>query len=214
MAAESLESITGFIEWSESALHQLAANLTALGYEFKNEGGPIKLSESDASLLALEARFGELPAFYRAFYRRFQCVDFRQSDRQLQSKDSKVSGLGLNCPLVFCSLDRIESIRAELRESELPVESDGLHFLPTGSVASNCDPKGIWIPSVEPDPVLYNDGAGPISLTQEVRESVLAGGFPFWKTMFRRRQHCSPLGHSPPYPELLPQLLQGINPPP
>jgi hypothetical protein len=206
-------SIAAFFEWAETALRQLASNLSNLGYEFENELGPLGFSESDASVLAVEVRFGELPVAYKAFYRRFQFVDFRQTARQLQIGGSELSGLGLNCPLAFCSLETMERMRAELAEW-VPIESDGRHFLPTGSAASNCEPKGVWVPSPNLDPVLFDEGAGPVTLIEELRGAVLAGGFPFWQSMFRRNRHVSPLGFSPPYLKLLPRLLHGIEQPP
>lgn len=213
MATDHCGSISAFFRWSEMALRQLAINLTDLGYEFENEAGPLGFAESDALVVAVEARFGELPAAYRAFYQTFCFVDFRQAGHQLHTQGAEVSGLGFNCPLVFEPLYKIDGMRAELAECGVPVESEGRHFLPTGSSASNCESKGVWVPSRALDPVLFDEGAGPVSLIEEVRDAILAGGFPFWMSMLRRSRRTSPLGFSPPYPELLPRLLKGIEPP-
>jgi hypothetical protein len=214
MATDRWGSISAFSHWCEAALRQLAINLMGLGYEFENEAGPLGFTESDALVEALEERFGELPAAYRAFYQTFCFVDFRQAGHQLHSQGSEVSGLGLNCPLVFEPLYKIDGMRAELAECGVPIESEGRCFLPTGGSASNCEPKGVWVPSRVLDPVLFDEGAGPVSLIEEVRDAILAGGFPFWMSLLRRSRHTSPLGFSPPYAELLPRLLRGIEQPP
>jgi hypothetical protein len=215
MAIDSLETLTEYMRWIEASLQQLAANLQALGYEFENQLGPLAKSESsDTSIAMVESCYGELPKAYRLLYSTFAHIDFRQSHRQLHTAGSNLSGLGFNCPLVFVSLAEVPRLRDELVDSGFSVDVDGRRFLPTGDAASNCEPKGVWVPSTEIDPILFDDGAGPISLIDDLEGALIAGGFPIWPPTFKQRIRSSPLGHLPAYPTLLPQLLRGIDPPP
>lgn len=214
METDNSKYVHRFFEWADIAMQQLKDNLLSLGYEFRCRGEPFQFSDSDLLIVDVERRFGQLPIAYKALYRKFCFIDFRQSDSQLHDHGSKVGGLGLNCPLVFAPVTRIEKMRAEIVRCGGIIVSDRRNFLPTGSAASNCEPKGVWVPSSDIDPVLFDEGAGPVTLMDEIRNAILAGGFPFWKFMFRRSRHTSPLGFSPPYPNLLPYLLHNIEPPP
>jgi hypothetical protein len=205
-----------FIETAKHNILKLADTLTSVGYEFANRKGAVQLSsESTRELLnATEAKFGELPMLLKMWYHTFACVDFSQSKDQLYGSDcGAVAGLGLNCTLVFLDLESCIELRSDLSEAfSDTLRMNGRTFLPLGGVASNCDPKGIWIPSNEFDPVIYNDGAGPISFASEVRTAIHSGGFPFWDRMFRRTRFASPLGFSPAFNQLRPILTQDLLP--
>lgn len=196
----------------EPALARLHANLCELGYEFANPSGPIShASGTDVLLLGeLEEKYGAFPLLFRSWYQTFRYVDFRQSERQLTQPGSPVSGLGLNCPLVFVALVDMEMLRTDLKQCGYNVGRGSESFLPTGAMASNCEPKGVWVPSSDIDPVLYDEGAGPISFATEVEMALRAGGFPFWYNIYRKARHISPLGHSPAFPIIFPKLVQGL----
>lgn len=99
----------------------------------------------------------------------------------------------------------------ELRQSGRVIKrEDGKNFLPLGTFAFNCEPKGVWLPDQSVDPVLYDGGRGPVSLSEELRTVFSSGGFPFWAHMFRRRAFVSPLGFSPKYPELREALRKDL----
>lgn len=204
-----------FIETARHNLLTLQANLSDLGYAFADPGGAVQLADQEArdAVRSLEQRVGRLPTLYRKWYESFRSVDFTQNEEQLRdSSGHRLAGLGLNCPLIFLSIDSCFRFKKELKAYGVRVEDEkGQHLIPFGSTASNCEPKGVWVPNTEHDPVIYDDGAGPITLSREIVSAFEAGGFPFWHRMYQRRRFTSPLGVAPAYQEVLPLLLRNLR---
>src|SRR5262245_50798203 len=89
-----------------------------------------------------ERQCGEVPLLYRRWYERIGRVDFSQAREQLLGvRVGPTSGLGLNCSLIFLDLPAALSTAAEVESDARP----GI-FVPTGAYASNCEPKGVWVP--------------------------------------------------------------------
>ncbi len=185
------------------ALHK---NLTGIGYRFLRDNGPVQFAtESDREALAeIDQRFGPLPIVFRRWYESFSYVDFSQDPKQLYEDGELASGLGCNITLVFRDLRWCLNFREELRAKCKLMSRESLDrsFLPTGGIASNNEPKGIWLPSGSPDAPLYDDGAGPVFFSEEIRVALRAGGFPYWEQMFKRRRVSSHLGFCAKLPEL------------
>lgn len=203
-----------FVTRSKAALSRLAQNLSALGYAFANSGGPLQFAQP-ADIQALErlaASHGPLPKLYEHWYRTFRCVDFSQHPSQLEQAGHLLSGIGLNCPLVFLDLLECTALRDHLGQLGLQVSTpDGRWLMPTGTAASNCDPKGVWIPADSLDPELYDEGAGSVTMSVEITNAIEHGGFPFWQQCLRRGLTASPLGFTPDYQRVRPLLLSGVT---
>jgi hypothetical protein len=206
--------VDSFINICQRNLLALRQALSDLGYQFARPAGPLQpADDADRAMVAdAERRFGELPFLLRRWYDTFRYVDFSQAPDQLQFGSLPVSGLGYNITLVFVELERCVRFRDELRASGIAVEREreGKSLLPLGTFASNCEPKGVWLPDHSTDPVIYDDGAGPVSLSDELRAAFQSGGFPFWDRMFRKRRFVSPLGFAPKYLELRETLRRDI----
>lgn len=152
--ATQLTDIAGVEHFLENARHNLLAlqsNLMELGYEFANARGAVQLADEEAkqAVLTLEQRKGELPALYRKWYESFRCVDFTQQDSQLRdSTGHRLAGLGLNCPLVFIDIGASMDLQEELEGYSVHIRNaKGQELIPIGGSATNCDPKGVWIPN-------------------------------------------------------------------
>ncbi len=197
-------------------LIQIEINLCKLGYKFANPRGAIvpNLNNENRALRKLSEAYGVLPTLFTALYERVEYVDFTQDSSQLmEPNDDLVAGLGLNCTLVFGSLDTLQERQEALTSSGWKcMNLAGNVFIPFGSYASNSTPKGVWLPDGATDPTIYDAGAGAISLGNEIRSSIRAGGFPFWKQMFAKRRFTSPIKNVPNYRVILPLLLEGITP--
>ena len=128
----------------------------------------------------------------------------RKIRNRLYEDGELASGLGCNITLVFRDLRWCLNFREELRAKCKLMSRESLDrsFLPTGGIASNNEPKGIWLPSGSPDAPLYDDGAGPVFFSEEIRVALRAGGFPYWEQMFKRRRVSSHLGFCAKLPEL------------
>jgi len=208
-----------FMQEIAENLEALKRNLTNLGYRFAAQNDPILYAESvdQIKLNALADQFGPLPLFFQMWYEHFRSVDFTQHPSQLHSDcPSPIAGLGYNCVLIFQSIDSAMSMRTLLVEKNIPVErqekfrAKSSFLFPTGAIASNCCPKGVWIPDESKDPILYDDGAGPISFSCEIRSALEHGGFPFWSKLARRGKSYLPIKHSPDFLQILLLLMQGI----
>jgi len=203
---------------AERSLTRIRMNLDDLGYEFLDPNPIVFADETDKAVLNnLESRWGTLPLFYKEWYRRFRNVDFSQASSQLfASEPCDVAGLGLNMTLVFRDIKSSLILRDELAVSEMEVsrERNGKeqHFMPTGAIASNCEPKGVWLPDATIDPVLFNDGGGPITFTTELRMAIAGCGFPFWVHLFKRRIISLPLKFGPAWKKIEPALRRGAPP--
>jgi hypothetical protein len=216
--AATIKNSTGIDQFIEIARHNLIAlqaNLLELGYEFANSLGAVQLADerSKKAVHSLEQQFGELPVLYRKWYESFRCVDFSQKSSQLRDATGhRMSGLGLNCPLIFLDIDTCVRLRHEIEGHGVRIQNEkGQKIIPFGSAATNCDPKGIWVPDSTMDPIIYDEGAGPVTMAQEVVAAFTAGGFPFWKKMFGRRRFTSPIGVAPAYQEILAALLRNLR---
>lgn len=203
MALLTIEDVDSFLQRVEVALVELEAALRDLGYRFENPNGPVQFHESQVALDKLDsirANYGHLPVLFERLYTRFREVDFSQHPAQLLEPNSDpVAGLGLNCSLIFL---RLEDSAARLKDIASQPNSgtyfrEQSHFIPTGGIASNCTYKGIWVPDASMDPVLFDDGGGPITLSCELANAIRAGGFPFWKHLFTKRRFSSPIRNTP-----------------
>src|SRR5882724_7337045 len=210
-----ITDIDRFIEFARHNLLALQANLTGLGYRFAASTGGVQLADDEAEKMIriLEKRFGQLPALYRKWYESFACVDFSQDPTQLRdSSGEKLAGLGLNCPLVFLDINSCLRLQKSLEGAGVHTRhGNTLELLPFGGSASNCEPKGVWVPNAALDPIIYNEGAGPVTMSQEIIAAFEAGGFPFWRNMYRRGRFTSPLGVAPAYQDILPLLLKNLS---
>ena len=218
MATPEESQVRHFVEMSIASLGRLESNLLRLGYRFANGDGAIRCltAGTNLALQRLKEQYTDLPQLFVAWYDRVEYVDFRQERTQLlERSDEIVAGLGLNCTLVFESLSRVQQLQDDLESLGHGCRNEALQetprtFIPTGVCASNSTPKGVWLPDRSNDPVLYDAGAGPVTMASEITRSLRAGGFPFWKEMFSRRRFRSPIPNTPRYPEILPQLMEGV----
>ena len=219
--------------WNAQAnLELLHGRLMELGYEFADPGNSFRPAtvEDHALIDQIQAEFGELPIILRKWYERFGSVDFRQAESQLcYEKDARappgpdVFGLGSHPVLVFLSLGRCLELRRYLAERHASVvkEAQALGhrldsstelgpFLPLGGWASNCEPKGVTLPSGAIDAVLYNDGGGDIYFVNQLRIAFRGGGFPFWLWSLNKKRFYSPYEYRPNFAKLLPRLTEGL----
>lgn len=209
------DSVNRFIEDVRYNLVTLEGNLKTLGYNFANQNGAVQLASvsSLAALRSFERRFGIVSILFKCWYEAFHCVDFTQSNSQLYSTNGeRLAGLGLNCPLIFLDIDTCFRTFQDMGiADQIASQKNGKTFIPIGGAASNCDPRGIWVPDTGIDPNLYDDGAGPVTMYAEVKVAIEAGGFPFWMKMFSRRRFTSPLGVTPDYKNILPVLIHNLR---
>lgn len=207
--------VDSFLDTCKHNLLTLQENLSNLGYRFLNTSGPLHFADrADCdAIAATQQRFGTIPLLIRRWYQTFRSVDFSQDPRQLRDPTSAVGGLGYNVTLVLRDINWCTSFRDELIVSGVMVEREAehTHLLPFGTFASNCEPKGVWIPDDSVDPAIYNDGGGPVLFSDELRVAFRSGGFPFWDCMLSRRRFTSPLGFSPQYRILRELLRQGMK---
>lgn len=206
--------IPQFVDSSINKLLRLESNLRRLGYKFANLDGPIRLIAPGTSthLDKLYERYAEIPALLSEWYDRLDYVDFRQDKSQLLYPSQDVTaGLGLNCSLVFEPLSQHTQLQTVLEANGYSCKnSKGQDLIPIGCYASNCMPKGVWLPDSSIDPVLYDAGAGPVSMGTALDQAIQAGGFPFWRHLFSKRRITSPIPNTPRYLEILPQLIEGV----
>lgn len=212
MKKVELESeVLSFIELCRHNFGCLQRNLERLGYRFARGEEPFVVNQTHDIARDELTSFGEVPKLIREWYRRFRYVDFSQADDQLYGSGSEaVSGLGYNNVLCFLEVSRCIQIRNQLHEEGFRVNDGGSRFIPLGGIASNCEPKGIWLPCREIDPIIYDDGAGPVTFSQEIADAFARGGFPFWDRMFRKRIITSPIGLVPNFREIRDTLIEGM----
>ncbi len=205
-------------------LRLLRDRLIALGYRFERpEEVIVDAAERDrAAVIDLELSMGTLPLIVRTWYQRIASVDFRQHPDQLfyrqtlsaDCADLPVVGLGLHVPLVFLRIERCLELRdqmiARCAASQVPSRSFE-KFFPVGGYASNCDPKGLALPSQGIDGTLYNDGDGNICFVDELRKAFCSGGFPFWRRKAQYRRGVALIGRRPDFRQLLDSLVDGLQ---
>lgn len=208
--------VDAFLDAVHANLSALEANLRSLGYRFARPEGPYRVADRAAidRVGELERRHGPIPPLVRGLYSRFESINFAQDPGQLHGPPGDpVAGLGWHCPLVYAGIDSCLRMAAEGIAPRSPeAEAAGRTFIPTGGYVSNCDPVGFWTPDATIDPVIYDEGLGPITLSRELTLVFHAGGFPFWKHMFRRGTPPSPLPVSPDYGAILPVLKRNLLP--
>lgn len=215
--SQSRQIAQEIVNRSFANLSYLHNTLIRLGYKFARPGNALREAsvEDKRHLEWLEGQYGPLPVIMRAWYERIGCVDFRQHDAQLLGREqSDVAGLGCNCVLVFLSIAECLELQAEFfgNESEpqgIP-RGNSQSLFPLGSIASNNDAKGFWLPDESFDVAIYNDGAGDIYFVQEVRMAMEWGGFPFWKVLLRKKKFSTPIGCVPEFRRLLPVLTKDL----
>ena len=71
-------------------------------------------------------------------------------------------------------------------------------------------PKGFALPGTGIDGVIFNDGGGDTHFVDEIRKAFQWGGFPFWKTVFKKPDFCAPMNYRPNFEKLLPILKDGL----
>ena len=177
--------VDDFLQRCSHNLRTLQSNLVGIGYHFLRPNGPFQLAnDQDREAIGeAEKRFGQLPTLLRRWFETFRYVDFSQDSKQFDDRSVPLAGLGYNMALVFPEIGYCIQYQGELSQSGRVVRrEDGKHFLPFGTFASNCEPKGVWLPDHLIDPILYDDGGGPVSFSQELRNVFATGGFPFWRT--------------------------------
>lgn len=206
--------LRAFVELAVTNLLQIEANLQKLGYKFANQHGAVgQLTVSaNPALEKLRQAYDKVPDLLCVWYDRVEYVDFSQDKAQLsEPSDNPVAGLGLNCTLVFGSLSTVCERQTMLEVNGISCKKgEGCEFFPLGTFASNCMPKGVWLPDGANDPIIYDAGAGPVTMSDEIIQSIRAGGFPFWEQMFSKRRISSPIPNTPRYPDILPALLEGV----
>jgi hypothetical protein len=180
----SASDVDSFIRNSMHNLQALQANLTRIGYRFVRAAGPFQFADDqDRAVIGnVEEQLGHIPLLVRRWYETFRYIDFSQDPAQFHDASALVAGLGYNLSLVFREIESCIQLRDELRRSGIVIdrgEGDN-RLLPFGSSASNCEPKGVWLPDHTVDPILYDDGNGPVSFSAELRTAFRSGGFPFW----------------------------------
>ena len=209
----SLIDVERFIEGCVHNVKELRANLTGIGYQFARSDGPVQFAnEGNREIIAdCERSLGELPFLVRRWYETFRYVDFSQDARQFQDRSASAGGLGLNVTLVVLEIEKCIEFRQTLKQSGTVVDREHRQtFLPFGTFASNCEPKGVWLPDSATDPVIYDDGGGPVLFSQELRNAFRSGGFPFWEHMYRKPVVLSSLGFAPNYPGFREELRRNL----
>lgn len=213
---DSVDNVDSFIEGAIQNLLRLADNLRALGYRFASDSGPVALVSGglNAELEVLRGRVSPLPLLFDRWYSTVKYLDFSQDASQLLEPSSEaVAGLGLNCTLLFSDLSDLLETKTHVEENGFVCTgAHGEEFIPFGSYASNSTPKGIWIPGGSVDPVIYDAGLGPITMSEEIAKAIACGGFPFWDKMFSRRRFTSPIPNTPRFKEIYSRLQEGIMP--
>lgn len=197
---------------------QLAANLARLGYEFESPNPVVYVGLTEARRPnGVDALPHPIPILTREWYAQIGRLDFRQAEGQL-NQDGILGGLGQNCPLYFLDLNGSLAMQGELSAEE---DREGFQywegrpgrtgfFLPTGTWASNSEPKGTYLPDQSFDPSIYNEGAGWVTLGSELRSAFQWGGFPRWRRLASPSSRLKPTRPYPNFEELLPELLRGI----
>jgi len=224
-AAQDVEAVAReIVERSLANLKVLRHKLEDLGYEFEQGDKALVEATTDDSIQvhALEEAQGTLPEVLRAWYRRIRSVDFAQSTNQLrgigQVGSGQVAGLGVNPVLVFLSISDLLPLQRDIGEERTSLGrgdlcgAKGGRFLPLGGMASNCEPKGVCLPSRSVDPVLYNEGFGDVTFVDELRLAFTWGGFPFWRNLIERPKKLRPVGVVPQFASILPELTKDLVP--
>jgi hypothetical protein len=208
----------------------LRLKLVDLGYEFA-ETNLVLLSagaQAASEIDSFEKEFGPMPMIACVWHETIASVNFSQAELQCRSKEftapaaPDIFGLGSQPVLVVQSLERAQvgtrrmnARRAEmlpLYKKDYPdyVFDEVSQFLPLGTTASNCEPKGFTLPCLAIDGVIYNDGDGDIHFVDELRSAFRWGGFPLWQHALKKKKFSVPMTYRPNFEKLLPLLKDGL----
>lgn len=204
-----------FVERATHNFERLVENLSGVGYRFCAERpfarrvGPRDRSQDRA----LAPR---MPLLMREWYCRIERVDLRQDPEQMYDDQSHLISLGYCATAVMLPFDEGRRMAEEEEltpmdyDSEPPRPARDSAFVCLGAFASNCDAIGYWVESVPFDPIIFDDGAGPVTMADHIRHIFEWGGFPLWKHMILTPERAPVLEAHPDFPKLLPALRRGL----
>lgn len=214
--AEPLRAVVRmFVERAADNFERLVANLMRMGYKFHSPSPFVRLAQRPASVV--QSGVDEhLPLLLREWYSVIAHVDLRQDVEQMRDPTSDLVSLGFNCTAVFLSYD--EGRRMTDEDDLTPLDYDvepprpvrGSPFVCLGAFASNCEPIGYWAERDPFDPIVYDDGGGPVSMADHVRDVLRWGGFPLWESMVLTPERGPILRLHPDFPRLLSSLRRGL----
>ncbi len=233
LRSEAISVCEEIVRRAQLNLRILHARLLELGYEFADPENSLVDAppNAEADIETVERELGMLPLIARKWYATLASVNFCQSEKQRvfwqevhPPAGPDIFGLGSHPVLIFQSLsscrqqlqqmtiERQEHVR-QMKEKvlERPYETNRVgHFLPLGGCASNCEPKGFWLPCEAVDGVIYDDGDGDTYFVDELRLAFRWGGFPFWQWGLKKPDFYSPYEYRPNFEKLLPLLKEGF----
>lgn len=209
-----------FVRRAYASLGRLRTHLLDLGYEFENVDGVLtEAAPSSASQLdQIEADQGLLSVVLRAWYERIGSVDFRQAAHQErgdgESGKNALAGLGMNTMLLVLPPSGALDLQAQLLAEEGALKAGEARaveqpFWPIGGFASNCEPRGLYLPAMGLDSAIYDDGRGDVTFADELREAFRWGGFPLWRRLIERPNSLGRAGE-PAFQRILPELRDGL----
>jgi hypothetical protein len=233
LRSEALSVCEEIVRLAQLNIRTLHARLLKLGYEFADPENALVDAppNAEAAIESVERELGVLPLIARKWYSTLASVNFCQSEKQRAYWQAvrppagpDFFGLGSHPVLIFQSLtscrqqlqemaiERQEHVR-QMNENvwEGPYETNKVRqFLPLGGWASNCEPKGFWLPGEAIDGVIYDDGDGDTFFVDELRLAFQWGGFPFWQWGLEKSDFYSPYEYRPNFQKLLPILKEGL----
>ncbi len=218
-------------------IHQ---RLVAMGYEFADPGNALRFCSTPptAAIEEIERQLGSLPMLIRHWFERIERVDFRQSERQWRSGQSKppeapdIYGLGGWDVIFHSPVEAMEEMRQAKKDYEddyqhlfnlLKTENPDLDdamihaeiqwqdYLPIGGCATNNEPKGFAMPSDAADGVFYDDGHA-VYFHEELRDIFYWGGFPRWSILVNHPNEYRVFEYRPKFAKLYPMLADGLRP--
>ena len=217
MRTQALDLCREFVDRCYRNLTLLHSRLLDLGYEFEDPGRALVTASAEDVRRrdACEQELGEFPLVAHTWYSVMASVNFSQAPRQLgrwggapDFGANAILGLGSHPVLIVQDL-----AMAREQSVDYTSEEEGV-FLPLGAWASNCEPKGMELPGVGADFILFDDGGGPVTFVNEWRDAFEWGGFPFWAPFFgpTARRWSDSLGYKPDFARLLTELKLGLDP--
>lgn len=195
----------------ESNLKLLYDRLLDCGYEFAYPDKALVVArpETTETIEEVENEIGVLPLSIRAWYETFASVNFEQSEAQLRGQKGPESVQGLGSHPAMC----IKSLGAAWRDSEEKTDPGACaQYLEIGPELSNCCMAGVTCPNPVFDEEKFAiDGRKESSFMAFLRDSLEAGGFPFWAhTGGNIPDIICPV--KPDYDTLVPRLTAGFRP--
>lgn len=205
-------------------LELIHTRLVGLGYQFAHPDEAfvstreLLIQSTQEEISDIERRVGNFPLLLKAWYQSVESLDFSQTWVQMRPPSGPdVQGLGRMTTLHMKSLrhcwrehlylkDYAE--QHHLRNGTL---SERFSFLPTGGNASNCEHRGVDLPSLGADAMLYNEGGGDIYLVTHLRRNFEWGGFPGCKYYAKNPDaSLEPLYAKPNWGKVIPLLREGL----